>query len=71
MHSANTTMANIIPYAQRLQLGADDVVLMASPMAHQTGFMYGLMMHIMLRARAVLLDIWDPNKASTSSEARA
>ncbi|MCF2521842.1 cyclohexanecarboxylate-CoA ligase [Bradyrhizobium sp. G127] len=63
MHSANTTMANIIPYAERLRLGADDVVLMASPMAHQTGFMYGLMMPIMLRSSAVLQDIWDPNKA--------
>ena len=29
MHTANTTMANIIPYAQRLQLDAEDVVLMA------------------------------------------
>ncbi len=63
MHSANTLMANIIPYAQRLRLGADDVVLMASPMAHQTGFMYGLMMPIMLKASAVLQDIWDPAKA--------
>jgi cyclohexanecarboxylate-CoA ligase len=63
MHSANTTMANIIPYAERMRLGADDVVLMASPMAHQTGFMYGLMMPIMLRASAVLQDIWDPKKA--------
>ncbi len=63
MHSANTTMANILPYAERLRLGADDVVLMASPMAHQTGFMYGLMMPIMLRASAVLQDIWDANQA--------
>ena len=63
MHSANTTMANIIPYAQRLRLDQDDVVLMASPMAHQTGFMYGLMMPIMLKASAVILDIWDPLKA--------
>jgi cyclohexanecarboxylate-CoA ligase len=63
MHTANTTMANIIPYAERLRLGADDVVLMASPMAHQTGFMYGLMMPIMLRASAVLLDLWEPLKA--------
>ncbi|MDP2015602.1 cyclohexanecarboxylate-CoA ligase [Hydrogenophaga sp.] len=63
MHSANTVMANIIPYAQRLALGADDVVLMASPMAHQTGFMYGLMMPIMLRASAVLQDIWEPKQA--------
>ena len=63
MHTANTTMANIIPYAQRLQLDAEDVVLMASPMAHQTGFMYGLMMPIMLKASAVLLDVWEPLKA--------
>jgi len=63
MHSANTTMANIVPYAQRLGLGADDVVLMASPMAHQTGFMYGLMMPIMLGASTVLQDIWDPGQA--------
>ena len=63
MHSANSVMANIIPYAQRLQLGADDVVLMASPMAHQTGFMYGLMMPIMLGASVVLQDIWEPKQA--------
>jgi len=63
MHSANTLMANIIPYAERLQLDAEDVVLMASPMAHQTGFMYGLMMPIMLKASTVLQDLWEPSKA--------
>lgn len=63
MHSANTVMANIIPYAQRLRLDAEDVVLMASPMAHQTGFMYGLMMPIMLKASVVLQDVWEPKKA--------
>mgnify|MGYP001084996409 CR=1 FL=1 len=63
MHSANTLMSNIIPYAQRLHLDAEDVILMASPMAHQTGFMYGLMMPIMLKASAVLQDIWEPKKA--------
>jgi cyclohexanecarboxylate-CoA ligase len=64
MHSANTLMANIIPYAARLRLGENAVVLMASPMAHQTGFMYGLMMPIMLRASAVLQDVWDATKAA-------
>ncbi len=63
MHTANTLMANIIPYAERLHLGRRDVVLMASPMAHQTGFMYGLMMPIMLRASVVLQDVWEPKKA--------
>ncbi|MHB8667216.1 MAG: cyclohexanecarboxylate-CoA ligase [Burkholderiales bacterium] len=63
MHTANTLLANIIPYSERLHLDANDVILMASPMAHQTGFMYGLMMPIVLRAGAVLLDIWEPIKA--------
>jgi cyclohexanecarboxylate-CoA ligase len=63
MHTANTVMANIIPYAERLHLDANDVVLMASPMAHQTGFMYGLMMPIMLKSSAVLLDVWEPLRA--------
>ncbi|MBS0342659.1 MAG: cyclohexanecarboxylate-CoA ligase [Proteobacteria bacterium] len=63
MHSANTLMSNIVAYARRLQLGQDDVVLMASPMAHQTGFMYGLLMPVMLRAGAVLQDVWDARKA--------
>jgi cyclohexanecarboxylate-CoA ligase len=64
MHSANTLMANIIPYAGRLKLGKDDIVLMASPLAHQTGFMYGLMMPIMLRASVILQDVWDPARAT-------
>lgn len=63
MHSANTVFANIRPYAERLALGAQDTVLMASPMAHQTGFMYGLLMPVMLRARVVLQDQWDPKLA--------
>lgn len=65
MHTANTLFSNLRPYAERLRLGRDDVVLMASPMAHQTGFMYGLMMPIMLGATAVLQDIWEPKQAAT------
>lgn len=64
MHSANTALSNLVPYAERLHLGRDDVVLMASPMPHQTGFLYGLVMPILLQARVVLLDIWDPERAA-------
>ncbi|VVD76486.1 cyclohexanecarboxylate-CoA ligase [Pandoraea terrigena] len=63
MHSANTTFSNIEAYAQRMRLGRDDVILMGSPLAHQTGFMYGLMMPILLGASAVMLDVWDPANA--------
>ena len=62
-HSANTLVSNIIPYAERMHLGADDVVLMASPMAHQTGFLYGLVMPIVLQAHVVLQDIWETKQA--------
>jgi cyclohexanecarboxylate-CoA ligase len=65
MHTANTLFSNLRPYAERLGLTGDDVVLMSSPMAHQTGFMYGLMMPIMLGATAVLQDIWEPKQAAT------
>ena len=64
MHSSNTLVSNITAYAARLHLGADDVILMASPLAHQTGFMYGLMMPILLCASVVLQDIWDPVRAA-------
>ncbi|QRQ85273.1 cyclohexanecarboxylate-CoA ligase [Cupriavidus oxalaticus] len=64
MHTANTLFSNIVAYAGRLHLTGDDVVLMASPMAHQTGFMYGLMMPVLLGAHAVLQDIWDPARAA-------
>lgn len=63
MHTANTLYSNIVPYAQRLHLTEDDVILMASPMAHQTGFMYGLIMPIELKAKVVLQDVWDVSQA--------
>ncbi|TCB70428.1 cyclohexanecarboxylate-CoA ligase [Acinetobacter sp. ANC 3781] len=63
MHSANTLFSNIVPYAKRLHLSKDDVIFMGSPMAHQTGFMYGLIMPVLLKAKAVLQDVWDVNTA--------
>lgn len=59
MHTANTMYSNLVAYAARLGLGAADVVLMASPMAHQTGFMYGFLLPVMLKAPMVLMDSWD------------
>ncbi len=64
MHTSNTLFSNLEPYAERLGLGASDVVLMASPLAHQTGFMYGLMMPIHLGGTAVLQDIWSADRAA-------
>ena len=64
MHTHNTLIGNIVKYVERVGLGRQDVVLMASPLAHLTGFLYGLMMPIMLGGRAVLMDVWDPDRAA-------
>lgn len=68
MHTANTMYANLAPFAERLEMGRDDVIMMFSPMAHQTGFMYGLLLPLMLNARFVLMDSWDKDLAAKTLE---
>ncbi len=69
LHSSNTLWSNVRPYAERLKLGRDDIVYMASPLAHQTGFLYGLMMPVYLQSTAVLQDVWDPALAVEVAQA--
>ncbi len=64
MHTSNTLLSILAKYQERLGLGGDDVIFMASPMGHQAGFMYGLLMGPMLGAKLVLQDIWDAEKAA-------
>lgn len=64
MHTANTMYSNLVAFADRLHLRSEDIVLMASPMAHQTGFMYGFLLPVMLKARMVLMDSWDKDLAA-------
>lgn len=60
LHTYNTLFSNVVPYSERLGLTADDKVMMASPLAHQTGFLYGVLMPVYLQATAILQDLWDP-----------
>jgi cyclohexanecarboxylate-CoA ligase len=64
MHTSNTMLSNLVPFAERLHLDADDVIHMPSPMAHQLGFMYGIVMPVMLGATAVLQDVFEPKEMS-------
>lgn len=57
-HTSNTMLSNLVPFAERLHLGEGDVIHMPSPMAHQLGFMYGLVLPAMLGATAVLQDVF-------------
>ncbi|SDB74979.1 cyclohexanecarboxylate-CoA ligase [Belnapia rosea] len=69
MHTSNTLFSNVRGYIERIGLGPADVLIMSSPMAHQTGFMYGLMAPILLGAKVVLQDIWQPEEAADLIEA--
>ena len=63
MHTSNTLLAGVRAYADGIGLGEADVCFMASPLAHQTGFMYGLMLPILLGTHVVLQDVWDAARA--------
>jgi len=58
MHGSNTLLYNILSFIERTRLTGDDVIFMGSPLAHQTGFTYGMWLPIVLQARMVLLDQW-------------
>ena len=62
MHSSNTLLSNLLPFAERFGLAAHDVIHMPSPLGHQLGFMYGVMLPVVLGATAVLQDIFDPEE---------
>jgi cyclohexanecarboxylate-CoA ligase len=64
MHTSNTLMASMVPYCERLRISPDVRVLMGSPLGHQTGFLYGMMMPLILGGRTVLMDVWDPGRAA-------
>ena len=64
MHTSNTILGNIQQIVRKTGLTSEDVILMASPVAHNTGFLYGVTMAIMLHAKLVLQDVWNPIAAA-------
>ena len=60
MHTANTLMGKALLANQLFQFRADDRIYMGSPLAHQTGFMYGVCLAIHNGTTCVLQDVWDP-----------
>jgi cyclohexanecarboxylate-CoA ligase len=64
MHTANTLLCKARLAGELFVLRPDDAVLMGSPLAHQTGFMYGTILSIYGGSKCVLQDIWDPEVAA-------
>ena len=60
---AEPDVAAVARIIERCQLTADDVIFMGSPLAHLTGFLYGMWMPLMLHATMVLQDVWQPETA--------
>ena len=58
MHTANTVLAPAQCFIDDIGLTGRDVIFMGSPYAHQTGFLYGMLMPVMLGTTTVALDAW-------------
>ena len=56
MHTANTQFGSLQSLAPAIGLSRSDTLLMGSPLAHQTGFLYGIMMPLYLGIKAVYQD---------------
>jgi cyclohexanecarboxylate-CoA ligase len=63
MHTHNTLIYPLIRTIERVKFGPEDVVLMASTFAHQTGFLYGVRLPTMIGGRGVYMDVWEAEKA--------
>jgi len=64
LHTSNTLLSLVDTGRMRLGLTKDDIVFMPSPMAHQTGFLYGMSMALVLGTKLVLQDIWSAEVAA-------
>jgi cyclohexanecarboxylate-CoA ligase len=69
MHTANTMFANVVPFASLMGLTGEDVGFSPTPVAHQLGYLFGVLTPLMLGGTVVLQDIWDPALAARLIEA--
>ncbi|MBQ0799952.1 MAG: AMP-binding protein [Porticoccaceae bacterium] len=61
MHCSNTFLFSVHQMVERCAMSQDDDVFMGSPLAHLTGFMYGMWMPMVLKTKAIFLDVWNVN----------
>lgn len=63
MHTANTNLCPPLALARDHGLGEGDVILMASTFGHQTGFVYGGQLPVLIGGTVVLMERWEPREA--------
>ncbi len=64
MHTQNTTLSTLHLAIERLDLTERDVLLMASTVGHQTGFLFGHCLNLLLGATTVWMDVWNVEEAA-------
>jgi len=69
MHTPNTTLSTMYTLIERLAFTERDVLLMASTLGHQTGYLYGYCLNLLLGATTVWMDIWNAEEAAGLIEA--
>ncbi|MBI3630060.1 MAG: AMP-binding protein, partial [Candidatus Rokubacteria bacterium] len=69
MHTPNTTLSTVYGVIERLGFSERDVLLMASTLGHQTGYLYGYCLALLLGTTAVWMDIWKAEEAARVIEA--
>lgn len=62
MHTHNSVTLSSVVMIDHLSLTSDDVIFMASTFAHQTGFLYGARLPVIIGGTAVYQDIWNPEE---------
>jgi cyclohexanecarboxylate-CoA ligase len=60
MHTSNTIHAGTLAFADTAGLTAADSIIMPSTLAHQTGFLVGIILPLTTGMKVVYQDVWDP-----------
>jgi cyclohexanecarboxylate-CoA ligase len=60
MHTPNTIYAGTLAFAHSAGLTDADSILMPSTLAHQTGFLVGIVLPLAMGMKVVYQDVWDP-----------
>jgi len=69
MHTQNTTLSGLHRAIERLELCDRDVILMPSTVGHQTGYLFGHCLNVVLGATTVWMDVWNVEEAARLIEA--
>ncbi len=64
VHTHNTILFGERALANALQITADDIAFMASPISHTTGYMHGVVMTLTLGGTLSLLDVFEGGRAA-------